>query len=185
MALALVVLFATAAERAYMRRATAQHIHAVVSVARDLFVAMQTIRVERGTINTGLETTATIDPDTRGDLAALRKRSNAAFESALAKIKDMGIPESDAGLSKMLAARGEFDRMRVSVDAAMLLPKSERPPTLSGLWVAGGGMLTASIDALSEQLSGEIKRDVAGEFTAALRRRFPVEIKQADLDRLF
>jgi len=158
MALALVVLFATAAERAYMRRATAQHIHAVVSVARDLFVAMQTIRVERGTINTGLETTATIDPDTRGDLAALRKRSNAAFESALAKTKDMGIPESDAGLSKMLAARGEFDRMRVSVDAAMLLPKSERPPTLSGLWVGGGGMLTASIDALSEQLSGEINQ---------------------------
>ena len=38
---------------------------------------------------------------------------------------------------------------------------------------------------LVQQLSGEIKRDVAGEFTAALRRRFPVEIKQAELDRLF
>ena len=38
---------------------------------------------------------------------------------------------------------------------------------------------------LLQQLSGESKRDVAGEFTAALRRRFPVEIKQAELDRLF
>jgi peptidyl-prolyl cis-trans isomerase D len=39
--------------------------------------------------------------------------------------------------------------------------------------------------ALQQQLSGEVKRDLAGEFTAALRRRFPVEIKQAELDRLF
>jgi len=39
--------------------------------------------------------------------------------------------------------------------------------------------------SLQQQLSTEVKRDLAGEFTAALRRRFPVEIKQAELDRLF
>jgi hypothetical protein len=39
--------------------------------------------------------------------------------------------------------------------------------------------------ALQQQLSGEVKRDLAGELTAELRRRFPVEIKQAELDRLF
>jgi peptidyl-prolyl cis-trans isomerase D len=38
--------------------------------------------------------------------------------------------------------------------------------------------------ALVQQLSGEAKRDMAGEFTAALRRRFPVEIKHAELDRI-
>jgi peptidyl-prolyl cis-trans isomerase D len=43
----------------------------------------------------------------------------------------------------------------------------------------------AAAASLVQQLSGEIKRDVAGEFTAALRRRFPVEIKRAELDRLF
>jgi peptidyl-prolyl cis-trans isomerase D len=43
----------------------------------------------------------------------------------------------------------------------------------------------AAAAALVQQLSGEIRRDLAGEFTAALRRRFPVEIKQAELDRLF
>ena len=43
----------------------------------------------------------------------------------------------------------------------------------------------AAAAALVQQLSGEVKRDVAGEFTAALRRRFPVEIKRAELDRLF
>ena len=43
----------------------------------------------------------------------------------------------------------------------------------------------AAAAALQQQLAGEIKRDLAGEFTSALRRRFPVEIKQAELDRLF
>ncbi len=43
----------------------------------------------------------------------------------------------------------------------------------------------AAAASLQQQLSGELKRDLAGEFTAALRRRFPVEIKQAELDRLF
>ncbi len=158
MALALVAVFATSAERASSARATAERIHAVISVSRDLFMAMQTIRVERGTVNTGLETTAPVDPDTLHEIASLRRRSNTAFDSALAKIKDMGIPETDAELSKILNARAEFDRMRISVDNAMLLTKSERPPTMGGLWVAGGGKLVDSIDAFSERLSGEINQ---------------------------
>jgi signal transduction histidine kinase len=158
MALALVVVFATSAERAYQQRATAEHIHAVVGISRDLFMAMQTIRVERGTVNTSIETATPLDPETRREITDLRKRSNAALESALAKSKDMGIRESDAAISKILSARAEFDRMRASVDAALLLSKSDRPPTMGGLWIAGGGKLVDSIDAFSERLSGEINQ---------------------------
>jgi signal transduction histidine kinase len=158
MALALVALFATSAQQASTRRNTAEHIHAVVDVSRDLFVAMQTIRLERGTVNAGIDAANAIDPDTRREIDTLRKRSNAALNSALAKVKELGIPESDAGLSKVGSARAEFDRMRNSVDAAMILAKNDRPPTLGGLWVAGGGKLVDSIDALSERLSGEINQ---------------------------
>jgi signal transduction histidine kinase len=158
MALALVLVFATSAQRASSGRAAAERIHTVISVSRDLFMAMQTIRVERGTVNTSLETATPVDPDTRREIASLRKRSNAALDSAFAKIKDMGIPETDAGLAKILSARAEFDRMRISVDDAMRLAKSERPPTMGGLWVAGGGKLVDSIDTFSERLSGEINQ---------------------------
>ncbi len=158
MALALVVIFATSAERAYRKRATAEHIRAVVGISRDLFMAMQTIRVERGTVNTSIETASPADSEIRREITVLRTRSNTALDSALAKSKDMGILESDAGLSKILSARAEFDRMRVSVDAALLLSKGERPPTMGGLWVAGGGKLVDSIDAFSERLSGEINQ---------------------------
>ncbi len=38
---------------------------------------------------------------------------------------------------------------------------------------------------LADQLVAEAKLDIAGEFTQALRRRFPVEIKRTELDRMF
>jgi peptidyl-prolyl cis-trans isomerase D len=39
--------------------------------------------------------------------------------------------------------------------------------------------------ALAQELAGEARVDVAGEFTEGLRRRFPVEIKRDALDRMF
>jgi peptidyl-prolyl cis-trans isomerase D len=38
---------------------------------------------------------------------------------------------------------------------------------------------------LATQLTGAMRLDVAGEFTQGLRRRYPVEIKRDELDRLF
>jgi signal transduction histidine kinase len=158
MALALVAVFATSAERAYDRRIEAQHIHAVVGVSRALFMAMQTIRFEGSTANSGLEAAGPIDQGTQHDIAALRASSNAALDKALAEIGAMGIPVSDAGLAKIADARQEFDRIRASADAAMLVPKNQRPPTISGLWIAAGGKLVDSIDAFSERLSAEINQ---------------------------
>jgi peptidyl-prolyl cis-trans isomerase D len=38
---------------------------------------------------------------------------------------------------------------------------------------------------LAQQVAGEVKQDIAGEYTEALRKRYPVEIKRKELDRLF
>jgi peptidyl-prolyl cis-trans isomerase D len=43
----------------------------------------------------------------------------------------------------------------------------------------------AALAGLSDQLAGEQRQDIAGEFTAALRRRYPVDIKRDALDRMF
>ena len=156
MALALVTLFATSAERAYTSRATAERINGVVDVSRELFMAMQTIQLERGTVSSALEAATPIDQGTQHDIAALRASSTAALDSALVEIGKMGIPASDAGLAKIADARQEFDRIRASADAALLLPKSNRPPTVGGLLLAAGAKLVDSIDALSERQSAEI-----------------------------
>ena len=144
MALVLVAVFASSAQEAYLRRASAEHVHTVVGVSRDLFMAMQNIRVERGTGNTGLETATPIDAETQREIEALRAGSNTALNSALAKVKDMGIPASNPGVAQILSARDTFDHIRIAVDAAMQQPKSERLPGLSGLWVAGGARLVNS-----------------------------------------
>jgi signal transduction histidine kinase len=158
MALALVAVFATSAERAHTRRAAAERIHAVVSVSRDLFMAMQAIRVERDTGSTGMETATAIDHETQREITALRVRSNTALDSALAKLKNMGIADSDPDLAKILAARTEFDHIRASAEAAMLLPKTQRPPAIGGLWIASASRSVDSIDALCARVSGEISQ---------------------------
>jgi signal transduction histidine kinase len=158
MALVLVAVFANSAGQAITARATAERIHGVVDVSRELFMAMQSIRFERDTANSGLEAALPIDQGTQNDIAALRASSNAALDSALAKIGKMGIPASDAGLAKIAAARRELDHIRANTDAAALLPKNDRPPTIGGLWVAASGKLVDSIGAFSERLSGAINQ---------------------------
>ena len=158
MALALIAIFATSAEQAFTRRATAEHIREVVGISRDLFLAMQNIRVERGTLNTSIETAAPIDRETQREVTALRARSNAAFDSALAQIAALGIPKTDKELALILDARASFDRIRTNVDAALQQPQDQRLPGLGGMWVAGGGHLVDTIDTFSERLSGEINQ---------------------------
>jgi len=43
----------------------------------------------------------------------------------------------------------------------------------------------AALTGLSDQLAGEQRQDIAGEFTQALRRRYPVDTKRDALDRMF
>ena len=185
MALALVTLFATSAERAYTSRIGAEQIQAIIGISRDLFTAMQTIRLERGTVSSALEAATPIDQGTQRDIAALRASSKAALDAALARMAKMGIPASDSDLTKIADARQEFDHIRVSADVALLLSKGDRPPTVGGLLIAIGGKLVDSIDALSERLSAEINQ--ADPFIAEM-----MKIKQlawvvrdaAGLDRL-
>ena len=43
----------------------------------------------------------------------------------------------------------------------------------------------AALQPLTQELAGAVKRDLVGEFTQALRARFPVSIKRDVIDRLF
>jgi signal transduction histidine kinase len=158
MAIALVTIFATSAERAYTERAAAQHIDAVVNISRNLFTAMQTIRVERGTLNSGLAVAAPIDQATQRDITALRATANTALDSAFAAIGKMDIAASDPGVAKIVSARQEFDHIRASIDAALLSPKNDRSPAIGGLVIASSKKLVDAIDALSQRVSAEINQ---------------------------
>src|SRR6185295_9000333 len=77
---ALVVVFALSAHQAWQEQRTADRVTTITEAITPLFIALQNLRVERGTVNTALATPAAVDPGTRADVAALRAASGPALE---------------------------------------------------------------------------------------------------------
>jgi methyl-accepting chemotaxis protein len=157
MALVLVVSFGISAEHAWERRATALRISAVASISRDLFLAMQDIRVERGTVNTALSTAEAASSETRGEIAALRVKSEEALASALRKLAAAALDRMGKRPSELRQSHEALVRLRQDADDALQRPKEQRPRDLSKQWIASVGKLVDAIDELSERLSDEIE----------------------------
>lgn len=156
MAIALVATFAVSASRAVARQQLAEHVRATADISRDLFMAMQTIRVERGTVNTAIETVEPAPAELRDDITALRARSEKALVSALEKLAAAALPGTGPAVAEIRQARDELNAMRPQADAALLLSKDRRPGDLSAAWIATVGKLVDTIDTLSERLSGDL-----------------------------
>jgi PAS domain S-box-containing protein len=166
MVVTLVAMFALSAEQAFERRQVAKRVFTVADLSRDMFRAMQQIRVERGTVNTALETPEIIDPDTQADIAALRDKSGKALDSALAKLDAAALDRTAPWLNEIRQRRAVLIQLREQADAALRQTKDRRPGGLSGDWVVAGGKLVEAIDDLSERLSGDI--DDADAFIAEM-----------------
>ncbi len=156
MAVVLIVTFGIAARQAFDRRATVERVQAVASMSRDLFMAMQNLRVERGTVNTALLTPEVVDADTQGDIAALRAKSGAALESALQKVAHAALPGAEQAAGELSGARDGIAALRQEADAALQQPKDKRPADLSKRWIAAIGKLVDAIDRISDRLSNDI-----------------------------
>lgn len=171
MALTLVATFAVLAGEAFQLSRTAEHVRVIADISRDLFVAMENLRVERGTVNTALETQKPVDAATLATVAELRSRSDQALNSALGKLAGVALDKTDAALAEIRDDRARLSTLRVQADATLLKPRDQRSPALSAKWVAGEGKLVDDIDALSDVLSGQIVE--ADPFIAAM-----IKIKQ-------
>jgi signal transduction histidine kinase len=185
MAVALVAGFATVAGVAYERKQTAERVHVTADVSRDLFLAMQNLMVERGTVNTALAMPQIIDAVTTDTVAALRGQSEQALNSALAKLAKAQLVGTAPSIAAIRANHERLAERRRQADAAVLQPLGERPRALGATWVADGGNLVDSINALSDLLSSDVVH--ASAFIAEM-----MKIKQlawtmrdaAGLDRL-
>jgi len=156
MALALVLTFVISTERGWERRGTAMRVFAVASVSSDLFLAMQNLRVERGTVNTALSTAEVASAETQGEIAALRVTSEQALDSGRRKLAAAQLEGTGERLVELREAHEEVARLRQESDAALQRAKDQRPADLSKRWIAAIGKLVEAIDGLSERLSGEI-----------------------------
>src|SRR5258708_39230937 len=80
-ALGLVAVFASSAYEAGRDQRTADRIYAIAEAINPLFIALQNLRVERGTVNTALATTEPTKADTRSGIAAPPAASGPALEA--------------------------------------------------------------------------------------------------------
>lgn len=95
----------------------------------------------------------------------------------LSRTPQAGQPVPATLVAKLFAAKpGDVASVSDPSGAfAAQLKEIQTPETIPG----------GDADKLARQIAGEVKLDIAGGYTEALRRRYPVEIKRQELDRLF
>jgi methyl-accepting chemotaxis protein len=157
LAAGLIATFSLSAYDAWQAQRTADRVHAIVGAINPLFLALQNLRVERGTVNTALATNAVVDAGTQADIAALRKIAGPAMQTAIARMATIELPNKERLVADVTQADQAVIERRKAADAALHAAKSERDATLSRQWVADVGKLVTAIDKLSEALSGEIE----------------------------
>jgi signal transduction histidine kinase len=131
----------------------------VVDISRNLFDALQSLRVERGTVNTALVSPSPGTPGDFGTIRSLRASSTKSLNRAMAGLSAL----DDAGYAGVardtLQSVERFQKLRNNVDSALHMFRRQRPGRLASDWVAASDKLVDAIENLTVRLSRRIDRD--------------------------
>ena len=156
--LLLVALCTFFATNAYQQRQRAEREVAITDISRDLFIAMNNLRLERGGIDSGL---VTPPPPIESDIGyrdGLRVRALASLDSTLAKLRAFAPSGDQYRQAEIEPLRERVDALRKEADGAFLKPIDERRPGLASDWMHAATALTDSLDETSLRLSYEVGR---------------------------
>ena len=133
-----------------------------------------------GTIAGALACVTAQAADVKGDVKAGEKK----VAMCLGCHNIIGYQASFPEVHKVPMIAGQNEKY---IAAALTAYKNgdRKHPTMRGI---AGSLSEQDINDVAKyysQLAGETRLDIAGEFTEALRRRYPVEIKRDALDRMF
>ena len=156
-------LCAVSAVNAYWRHEAAQRVLFATDVSRDLFAAMQYLRVERATTLAEIELPDQMTADAANRSQARRDLADAALDRALAKLAG-GAPQGadgrvQAALTLVRARRADFISARTAVNEALRRPRAASPPTLGQRWYTADTALTNAMDVLSQAFTSGIGGD--------------------------
>jgi signal transduction histidine kinase/AmiR/NasT family two-component response regulator len=162
MVIALIAACGASAAQAYQRREAAQRVVFATNVSRNLFDAMQGLRLERGAVGVAL-TAGTVMPDAAERLAGFRKPSDQALNQAIDDLSQRRtqalIPDRQstaAAVARVQALRGRLLLLRAETEAALAQPLASRPAPLRAQWMDTSEQLVGALGQLSEHLAGEI-----------------------------
>ena len=132
---------------------------AVTRVGQSLFTALQFLRPERGSVHAALDAPAPADAALLANVAALRSNAAPAIDAVLRDCAALGGATTDHPQIDMVlrSSVGRLLAMRQEVDAALRVPRVERPPGLLTQWDTASTDATTRLDRVSAALTERIR----------------------------
>jgi methyl-accepting chemotaxis protein len=157
MATGLVGICGVSMTSAWQQQATAQRRMEVGSVTRHLFLAMQNMRIERGTVSAALIESEPVDPATWQDIQDLRARSTPALAEALHMLSRLDFSDRDRWIAELRTKSAAVETIRADVDESLRKRGLGTNAEFNAKWVAAVGTLVERMDALSSRLSAGVR----------------------------
>ena len=159
MAVILVAVCGLGAQAAFERRQTDERLLRIVDVSRDLFGAMQEIRLERGGLDGALASAVVYPPQLTPAMAAARAQTNRSLDAVFAKLASDPSPETRSQLAQIRAQRAIYDALHAKTTAELRLPRDRRTPGLGQRWIAVDNAMVAATGGLAHRLAAEVSAD--------------------------
>ena len=160
MATVLLVACALSAAYAYDRWKAAERAEAVLDISRDLFAAMQDMRMERGVLAAVLDTGDPVRSTSALQQVALaRARSDRALASAQAKLERTDLPLGGADVAALAEERRLFLNARRDADRALSTSTAGPATAAEESWISADDRMVEAVAELSSRLSVVADRD--------------------------
>ena len=152
----LVAICAVSAEHAFERRRQAHRVMTATQVSRDLFTAMNALRLERGATDGLLATAGVPTPTEQRYQSNMRANAAETLKTALSELAAVA-PNDDRFRQSGIAPRlAEVSALRTAADAAERKPIEQRPPGLGSRWLDAATALTSALAETAGRMDAEI-----------------------------
>lgn len=142
---------------AWHQQAAAQRRLEVGSITRHLFLAMQNMRVERGTVSAALLEDQPIESSILQDIHDLRVKSKSALTEALSELSRPDFADRDHLSSELNTKNTIVETMRSDTDEMLRSQSRENNKEMNKKWLSAVGSLVDTMDSLSNRLSSEVR----------------------------
>ena len=123
---------------------------------RELFVAIQNLRLERGPTRVALDAKTPADPKLIADVAAQRERAKPAVEALLAACTQITCASGDV-VGTIRSGFNKVNAVRQHVDAGFRQPLAERRQGLSKEWYDASSALIEELERVSLALTEKVR----------------------------
>jgi HAMP domain-containing protein len=127
----------------------------------NLFLALEDVRVERGIVGTAYATEDALPRDLRKQIETLRTRSEAALDSALARLTPLSLDNLASPVERLRTARAQMAKLRPGADVYLMHVQYLRYPEAPGEWIAGVSDMLDALDNLSRRVEAELSQEDA------------------------